>query len=63
MEKKRKTEIINKGLKRLSVDMEPKIHREIKTRSSYCGMTISQWIMGAITQRFIEEDKYLAKGN
>jgi len=45
-------------LKRLSVEIPADLHKRIKIESAERYITITDWIMDAITKKMIEEDKY-----
>ena len=47
-----------KNKKRLLLDVDEKLHTEIKTRASFRNMSIKKWIMQAIAERIKWEDKY-----
>lgn len=43
--------------KRIIVDVPPLFHKEIKTRASSRGITITDWVIMAINDRIAEERK------
>lgn len=50
--------IKNKFFKRLTLNIDPQKHKEIKMRATFLGMTMAEWVNIAVDQRLIEEDKY-----
>ena len=49
---------IDKNKKRLAVDIDLELHKQIKARAAFRNISITDWIMIAITQRILEEKKY-----
>jgi len=41
--------------KRLNIELEPKDHREIKKRAVEKDMTITQWVIEAISEKIYQE--------
>jgi hypothetical protein len=44
--------------KRLSMDMDEELHKVIKARAAFRGLTIKEWLELAIKERILNEQKY-----
>ena len=44
--------------KALKVDINERLHKEIKTRAAFKGLTIKKWITNAIIEHIKLEEKY-----
>lgn len=47
-----------KKYKRLSMNLADEIHQDIKIRAAKRNITITEWIMRAITEAMVKEDHY-----
>jgi len=47
-----------KHKKRIIIDVSDQVHREVKTRASFRGITIKRWVELAIAERIKEEQKH-----
>lgn len=47
-----------KETKGLKVDINEMLHKEIKTRAAFRGMTIKKWILNAIVEQIKMEESY-----
>lgn len=45
--------------KRLSMNIDDAIHKYIRTRAAFMGITITEWIMLAVMKQIEEESKYV----
>lgn len=45
-------------IKRLSVDMTPELHQQIKARAVFRNTTIRKYIIEAVIERIKNEEKY-----
>lgn len=51
-------EMKRKNRKRLIFNVSEELHKEIKVRAAFRNISITDWLMLAITQRVQEERKY-----
>ena len=50
---------IRKNKRRLNVFLDEEVHEFIKRRAEFKNITLSKWILQAITKMIEEENKYL----
>jgi hypothetical protein len=49
----------DKGLKRLTIDIEIEIHSDIKARAAFRHTSVKNYILEAVAMRMLKESEYL----